>query len=353
MTPPQEIARLRLVSQRLAGPHCATAAGAVRWMAALQAQDFNGVLTSVALRTAARTREEVEAAFAAGEIVKSWPMRGTLHLVLAEDLPWMLQLTASRVVAGAAGRRAQLGLDPPTLERARQLAVETLTGGNQLRRDDLLAVWDEAGVTTAGQRGYHVLGHLAQTGTLCFGPVRDGEHRVVLVDEWIRQPRCPEREEALGELAWRYFRSHGPAAAKDFTRWTGLLVADVRTGLALARPRLARIEADGVEYFMDPRTPELLDSCRGCARGVFLLPGFDEFMLGYADRRAALPTEFADRIVPGGNGMFRPTVVADGQVVGTWKHAGRGARRTVAATPFTSFSETVATAIDRSYAALP
>jgi hypothetical protein len=353
MTTLHDIALLRLAAQRIAGPALSTATEAVRWLTALQAQDHNGVLTSVTLRTAAGTRQAVEAALNAGEIVKSWPMRGTLHLVAAEDLLWMLNLAAPRVVAGAAARRAQLDLDTSTLEHARKLAVNALTGGHQLRRGDLLAAWNEGGLVTAGQRGYHMLWHLAQTGTLCFGPMRDGEQLVVLVDEWIAHPRCPEREEALGELVWRYFRSHGPATVNDFTRWTKLVAADVRAGLALAQPRLIRLDVEGVEYFMDPRTPDLLDTCRRRARGVFLLPGFDEFILGYADRRAVLPAEFADRIVPGGNGVFRPTVVSDGQVVGTWKHTGRGAKRTMATTPFVAFPDEVAETIAEVYDTLP
>ena len=348
-----EVALLRLVAQRIAGPGVGSATEAVRELTALQAQDFNGVLTSVALRTTSRAQQDVEDAFNAGEIVKSWPMRGTLHLVAAEDLPWMLQLAAPRVVAGAAARRAQLELDPATLERARELAVAALTGERQLGRDEMLGIWTEGGLAASGPRGYHLLGYLAQTGILCFGPMRDREQLVVLVDEWIPQPRRPEREEALGEWAERYFRSHGPATVKDFTRWTNLVAADVRAGLALARPRLASVDVEGVEHLMDPGTPDRLDACRAEARGTFLLPGFDEFILGYSDRRATLPTEFAARIVPGGNGVFRPTVVSDGRVVGTWRHAGRGAKRAVEATPFTSFPAGVAEAIPRTYAALP
>jgi hypothetical protein len=353
MTTPHEIALLRLAAQHIAGPGLATPAAAVRWLTAMQAQDHNGALTSVALRTAAGTRAAVEAALNAGEIVKSWPMRGTLHLVAAEDLPWMLRLTAPRVVAGSVPRRAELGLDSPTLEHARQVACQVLAGGHALRRDDLLSEWREAGLATDGQRGYHMVGYLAQTGTVCFGPVRDGEHLLVLVDQWIPNPRRPEREEALGELAARYFRGHGPATVKDFTRWANLVAADVRAGLAIAKPQLARIDVGGVDHYLDPRVPDLLDACRGSARGVFLLPGFDEFILGYADRRAALPAEFATRVVPGGNGVFLPTVVNDGRVVATWKHTGRRAKRTVAVTPFDSLPAAVAEAIPGVYAALP
>lgn len=352
MTTQHEIALLRLAAQRIAGPGLATATEVVRWLTALQAQDYRGVLTSVALRAWTGTRARVEAAFDAGEVVRSWPMRGTLHLVVAEDLPWMLQLAAPRVVSGAAARRAQLGLDAPTLEHARQLAVDALGGGRQMRRAELFARWGEGGLDTTGQRGNHLLRHLAQTGTLCFGPVRGAEQLVVLVDEWIPSPRRPEREEALGEWAHRYFRSHGPATVKDFARWTNLVAPDVRAGLALARPRLACLDVDGIEHFMDPHTPDLLNAWRREARGVFLLPGFDELILGYQDRGASLAAEFADRIVPGGNGVFRPTVVSDGEVVGTWKQTGRGAQRAVAATPFTSFSGDLVEAIGRVYAAL-
>ena len=353
MTTPHELTLLRLVAQRIAGPGLDTPADVVGWLTSVQAQDHAGAATSIALRTRSRSRAEVDEALTAGEIVKSWPMRGTLHFVLAEDLPWLLGLTAPRVVQGAAARRAELGLDEQTLEHAREVATKALLGGRELSRAGLLECWAQAGISTVGQRGYHLIGHLAQTGTLCFGPLRDGESQLVLISEWVPRPRRLDRDEALGELATRYFRGHGPATVKDLGRWTKLVAADVRTGVAIARPGLERLEVDGVEYLMDPQTPERLEGCRRQARGVFLLPGFDEYMLGYGDRSAALSPEFAERIVPGGNGMFRATVVADGQVVGTWVRAGRGTTRTVLATPFTDFSTRVSKAIPRLYDELP
>ena len=348
-----EVALLRLVAQRLVGPQRSSAVEAVDWMTAVQGQDAPGAASSVALRTASRSLAEVHAAMDAGRIVKSWPMRGTLHLVPARDLRWMLDLTAARVIAGTAARHRDLGLDAGTFERAGQLAVEALSGGRALRRAELLRVWTEAGLAASGPRGSHLLGHLARTGTLCFGPSYGQEQRLVLLQEWVPDPRRPERDEALGEWAERYFRSHGPATARDLVRWTGLAVADVRTGLALARPRLASVQVDGVEHLMDPQTPDLLDACREQASGVLLLPGFDELLLGYADRSATLPAEFSDRIVPGGNGMFRPTVVSDGRVVGTWRHAGRASTRTLDATAFPTFAPEVAAALPAAYGALP
>jgi hypothetical protein len=349
---PQEIGLLRLAALRLAGPGLPDPAEAVRWLGALQAQD-GGAPISVALRTTEKALSQVDEAFAAGEIVKSWPLRGTLHLTAAEDLPWMLQLSTPRSLVGVEKRRAFLGLDESTLEKARELAIGALTGGGALLRDELYGVWSSGGAPSDAGRGYHMLWYLSQTGTLVFGPPRDGEQQVVLLEEWTPRPRHLERDEALGELALRYFRSHGPATVKDFTGWCKLLAADVRVGVALARPYLEAVVVEGIEYLMDPATPELLASARADARGVHLLPGFDEFVLGYQDRSAILAPEFARAIVPGGNGIFRPTVIANGQIIGTWRHKGQGAKRRLDATSFTAFTPTVERALASRYDGLP
>jgi len=329
-------------------------------MTALQAQDYPGAMTSVALRTATRDRSAAEKALDAGDIVRSYPMRGTLHFVVATDLAWMLELTATRLISAAATRREALEIDLALLEQARDVAIENLAGGRRLRRAELIAAWERAGLLLdVKQRSYHFIWHLAHTGTLCFGPTDGGgaakspEQCIVLVDEWITQPRRLERHEALGEWAVRYFQSHGPATVKDFSAWTKLVAADVRIAMTIAKPALARIDVDNVEYYLDARTPDLLAAHRRQARAALLLPGFDEYVLGYTDRRAVLPSEFAQRVVPGGNGMFLPTVVAGGEVVGTWKRVGTGRRRRIAATPFTAFGATVENAIPRLFSTLP
>jgi hypothetical protein len=353
MTTTRDLALLRLVALRLAGPGSAAPAEAVRWLLAAQAQEFPGALTSVALRTRAAGRAGVVAALDAGEIVRSWPMRGTLHFVVAADLPWLLELTAVRALRGHETRRRQVGLAEADLARARDLAAEALAGGPGLVRKELFAVWEAAGIATGDQRGAHLIYYLAQSGALCLGPVAGAEQRFVLVEEWVQGARRPPREEALAEFALRYYRSHGPATLPDLARWGKLTLTDARAGLAAVRDRLERVSVGDTDYFMDPETPALLDAHRERAGGVLLLPGFDEFMLGYGDRSAALPTEFAELIVPGGNGMFRPTVVAGGQVVGTWRHEGRGEKRTLAATPFTAFGAGVTEEMAKAYDGLP
>ena len=354
MTSLPEVALLRLAAQWVAGPRAATPAEVVRRLGAVQGQDFPGAVTSIALRTADRRRKDVEVALDDGEIVRSWPMRGTLHVLAAEDLHWMLELLGPRAMAGLAGRRERLDLTGSDAERAREVVTAALTGGGRMQRADLLAAIDDGGVATTGQRGYHLLWFLAQTGTLCLGPTDGaGEQLFVLLDEWVRAPRRLTGEEALGELARRFFLGHGPATVQDLARWAGITLRDARTGLALARPELVALDVDGVEHLLDPATPDRLAACREEAGGLFLLPGFDEFVLGYGDRRAILDPEFAGRIVPGNNGMFRSTVVHEGRIVGTWQWTGRGAKRTVTATPFTSFPDALTTEILDCAARLP
>jgi hypothetical protein len=312
--PRRAIARRRLAAQRLTGTPAETPTEAVRHMLAMQGQDYPGAKLSAGLRSGA-TEAQVEAALDAGEIVRSWPMRGTLHLVAAEDLPWMLELTAERSTASAAGRRAILGITLDEIERAREIAIDALPGRATLARAALLEAIQAGGVSVAGQRGYHFLWFLAQTGTLVLGATEGRQQTYARLDAWVPNPRRLERDEALGELALRYFRSHGPAVPDDLTRWSGLTMRDVRRGIAVAGVGLASVEIAGRAYLVGADAVEAVGTTDA---GMLLLPGFDEYVLGYRDRTAMLAPERQEAIVPGNNGMFKATIVVDGEVVGTW-----------------------------------
>jgi hypothetical protein len=308
----RRLAHLRLAAQQLIGEPAASPAEAVRWMLAMQGQDYPGAKWSAGLRSKA-TEAEVEAAFDAGEIVRSWPMRGTLHVTAADDLPWMLSLTAERSMKGADRRREIVGITLGELERARELAVEALPGRTALTRKSLLDAITAGGVSTAGQRGYHILWFLAQSGTLVLGPTSGREQTYARLEAWVPNPRRLDPDEALGELASRYFRSHGPASVNDLVRWSGLTVREIKRGIAVAGAALTTLEVEGTHLLVGA---ESLDA--GDDAPVLLLPGFDEYVLGYRDRSAMLAPERFDAIVPGGNGMFKATIVVDGEIVGTW-----------------------------------
>ena len=314
-----ELLRLRLASQRIAPPADTGIAGIVRHMLAMQAQDFGQGLWALAVRAPGTTREQVLAELARGTVVRSWPMRGTLHFVAPEDLRWMLQLTAPRTLASAATRQRQLDLDQDTLDRAADLARTELAGGGAATRAEFLAVLDDAGIPTTGQRGYHIIWYLAQTGLICWGPPSQTGQAMVLLDEWAPATEEVHRSEALRRFALGYFRGHGPATLRDFAWWSKLTMADAKQGLAAARDSLVEVTCGSVDYWMS--TSEQAASGASSTWGVHLLPSFDEYLLGYQDRSDALPAHHANRIVPGGNGIFLPVIICRGRVVGTWRRS--------------------------------
>lgn len=177
---------------------------------------------AVGLRTRNASENEIEQAIANRSIVRTWPMRGTLHFVAADDVRWMLALLTPRVIAGSASRWKQLELDEATFARSRKTIVRALQGGKQLEREEMYQVLESARISTAGQRGIHILGRLAQEGAICFGARAGKQHTFVLLDEWVPNSKRMERDAALAELAQRYFTSHGPATLQDFVWWSGL-----------------------------------------------------------------------------------------------------------------------------------
>ena len=315
-TPNSEVARLRLQSLRVV-QKLKTPGEVVRELGAMQAQDYPASLWAIGVRTKAATLADVAAAVERREIARTWPMRGTLHWVPAEDLRWMVALMAPRATAKAAARRRQLEIDAEALSKARKLIERALRGGSSMTRPEAYELFRKGGLKPDGQRGIHLLSLLAHEATLCFGPHRGRQPAFVLAEEWLPKGPSLSGDEAVAELARRYFRSHGPATAHDFAWWTGLTVTDARKALDAVRDGFESMTSDGKEYWFAPRrrTEPDLDS-------VHLLPGFDEYILGYTDRTAVLSSAQAKRLTPGKNGMFLASIVAGtGEVLGAWRRS--------------------------------
>lgn len=329
------VALSRLTNQSIASPRFTRPGDAVAWLGAMQAQDYGGALWSIGLRLAVATERDVEDAIAARAIVRTWPMRGTLHFVAAQDVRWLLALLTPRIIAQSAGRYRQLGLDETTFGRSKDVVAQSLQGGRQLTRNALLQALEQAGIETGGQRGYHILARLAQEGLICFGERSGKQHTFVLLDEWLPPTGPLAREAALGELARRYFASHGPATAQDLMRWAGVTQTDVKIGLEAAGQDLIRETSAEDDYWFARAMP----APGAGAPTVHLLPGFDEFILGYGDRSAVLDPAHANRICPGGNGVFNPTLVIDGRVAGVWKRTLKKDAVLVEVTPFRPLSD--------------
>ncbi len=316
------------------GGRPATVAGVVEWFGALQAQDMASGLWSLGVRLPGSTVADVNAALERREAIRTWPMRGTVHLVPPADARWMLDLMGVRALAGAAVRRQSIGLSEQDAERGVEVLAAALTGGRRLTRAQCLQTLTENGVDVSGQQGYHMLWFASQRGVTAIAPHIGKEQTFVLLDEWAPDPRQPSREEALGIIALRYFRSHGPATVADLARWTGLTVKDCRAGVAAAGDALAAVRVDGTDMLVDAA---LADADAAIGDDWLALPGFDEYMLGYKDRSMLIDPAHFPAVVPGGNGVFQATLVRGGRVVGIWKRTLTKKAVVVSAQPLVPF----------------
>jgi len=307
------IAQRRPQTQRLAGPPFAAPADVVAFFGAVQAQDFLPALWALGLRTEGATEAVVEQAINDRQLVRTWPLRNTVHFVTPDDIRWMLALSAPRALKENA-RQRQLGLDEAVFAQSRQIVARELADGQPRARPALRQALEDAGVSTAGQRGIHILGRLAQEGLICIGPRQGKQHTFVLLDAWLPPARERSRDEALAELARRYFTGHGPATIQDYIWWSGLAAAEARAGLEMVKSELGQERIGGQVYWFDPAVPVGDEIPSPTAH---LLPFLDEYLVAYRDRSAAHPPEY-NKLVESGNIIFHQPILIDGRVAGIW-----------------------------------
>jgi hypothetical protein len=312
---PRDVRELRLLSQQMVRPQVRTPGEVVRALGAVQAQDFLASLWSIGLRLPGAIQADVEEAIASREIVRTWPMRGTLHFVPAEDARWMVGLLAPRVSARNAGRLRRMGIDDEVVSRSRVLVVEMLQGRVDVTRDEVYLGLGRSGVPVSGQRGLQILWLLAQEGLICLGARSGRQPTFVLLDEWIPKSRTLHVDDALPLLVERYFASHGPATLRDFSWWSGLKISEGKAAVQAASGRLVRESVGGIEYWMLPGKNTL----EGTTGSAHLLPSLDEFIVAYKNREGMIESKFAGKMVRGLPVLFVPKIVIDGIIVGTWR----------------------------------
>ena len=327
----------RLLSQHIAESSHSSPAALVAHFGAVQAQDYNAALWAIGLRCRIDSERIVQAAVADRSIVRSWPLRGTLHFVAAADLRWMLSLLSTRQLRAGAKRFRELELDEQISKRSQELLRKALEGGRQLTREELYHALEQGGVSTDHQRGYHLLWRASQEQVICWGPRRGKEMTFVLLDDWIPRTAPLTADESICKLATRYFTSHGPATLHDFVWWSGLTVAEARTGIETSGAALAERQIGGRSYWSSVAAgapeAEPMRAAASIQETAFLLPAFDEYVVAYRDRSDLLEPAFA-RTLNAGGGMIKPVAVVAGHVVGVWKRTLRKGRVEIEVTPF-------------------
>ena len=339
-----QVSAARLIAQGLIrSPQsgAVTAQTVVSHLGCVQAQALGGALTSVALRTGTSVAD-VREAMDAGDIVRSWTQRGTIHLVPAADLGWVLSLTGQRILKAAAKRRESFGIDDAMVDAAAQLAEEAIRASGPLTRQELLDAFEplQAGQEYGHER--HLITTLALRNIIVQGPMVEGrdDMKYVLTTDWIPNPVELDADAALHEWLRRFVLSHGPVTIEDAARWTGLPKTPVRkaAAAALSEAQIVEVSIDDCTHYQAPDLEDRLRDRRKHAEELLLLPGFDEIILGYKDRSATLDPAHEKLVVPGGNGMFKNTLIDGTRARATWKRSTRktGPRLTIA--PFTGES---------------
>lgn len=339
--PPVDIVRERLLRQRIAGTGFERAADVVRWMGAVQSQDFPAAKWGLGLRSRASNDQDIEAEFAAGALLRTHVMRPTWHFVAPEDIRWLQALTAPRVKALNAYQHRNLELDRGLLRRSNAIIVKALRGGGQLTRLELGAILGKAGIRASGLRLTYLVFEAELDALICSGARRGKQHTYALLEERAPQARELSHDEALARLTLRYFTSHGPATVQDFSWWSGLPAAQARAGLAAVKSKLVEETLDGRTYWMTASRP----SPRRPAQSACLLPNYDEYIVGYADRGAIFDAVHAEHLDARHNPLFMHTVVIDGRIVGTWKWQRGRETVKIRTAPFTRIQTPQLTAI--------
>jgi Winged helix DNA-binding domain len=329
-----DVLAIRMNSLLLATREARSPADVVTWMGAMQAQDLASGEWSFGVRCNGMTQADIHQATVDREILRTWPMRGTVHFVPPADARWMLDVTGVRALAGAARRREQLGLTEPIVNRAAEVLYDALSGSRSLTRSECVHLLIDAGVHTASEHGYHLLWYASQIGVTCIGPQQGKDQTFVLLDDWVPNPNVLSRDEALATLAVRYFRSHGPATRNDFVGWTGLTVTDAKRGIELGNHALATIDTSSGPMVTSIASLDHTVASATRKGDLHLLPGFDEYLLGYKDRSAMISPDRMNQIIPGANGVFKPTIVANGRVIGIWRRTVKARHVEIRALPF-------------------
>ena len=314
-----DIVRHRLQNQHLVGQRIRDTAEMVAHLGAVQSQDYPASLWALALRVKDATLASLLSAFNRGDILRTHVLRPTWHLVVPEDLRWMLALTAPRIRRAMATRERDLGIDSSLACRSTEAIARALEGGRSLTRSELGVALTEAGIEwhADGSLLSHLLSIAELDAVICSGPLDGTRHTYALLDERAAPGPSLRRDEAVAELVCRYFTSHGPATLNDFAWWSGLTVTDARQGLAASRARFTSRQLGELTYWFDPE--DVADSA-SCPT-MLLLPNFDEFTVAYRSRELFYPREIVYRPGPRYDAPFGNLIVVDGIAIGIWKRS--------------------------------
>lgn len=305
---PLEIAKRRLVNQRLVSHFASTPQEVVEWMGVMQGQDLEMAKWAIASRMAKPSLKAVEEAFAKGEILRTHLNRGTCHIVSRNDIRWMLPLFERRNTSlyKSSMKAHKIEISDDEFEQAYAIIRKELSVWHNLTRDDFYPIFSRYDFGALHTR--YFLAMAETVGLVCSG---ESPLSYALLDERVTMQEPVTKEEAMSRLAERYFQSHAPATLDDFVMWTGLPKSDcakaiLSLGDAITTRGDYHFHANNLSGRSNPKF------CK-------LLAAFDEILIGYKDRSAIVSPFHEPKCYNANHGMFYPVILYGNQIAGNWK----------------------------------
>jgi hypothetical protein len=323
----------RLHTQQIAQQQFQQPNELLNWMGAMQAQDYEMSKWAVALRLPDANENKIETALNNGELIRTHILRPTWHIVSAENLRWIMDLSAPQLARTLNSYGKSVGLDAKTLVKAEKIILKLLAKKNHCTRDEIMAVLQKEKINTDGYRSAHIMFHAELTGLVCNGIRKEKQNTYALLDERIAASKKINRDEALAKLATIYFQSHSPATLKDFSWWSGLNQTDAKKSIDFISKFLEKIEVDEQIYFVFHSKEKTKPNAE-----IHLLPAFDEYIISYAHRFDVVEKKYAPEVFTK-NGIFKPMIVHNGKIIGTWKRTITGKKLKTENFPFEKISK--------------
>ncbi len=330
-----EIISQRLYNQQITETKFTRPEEVVSWLVAVQAQEYAMSKWAIGLRLNGVTEADVELAINEGKILRTHVMRPTWHYVSPADIRWLLALTAPRVHAFNAYQYRKNGLDSGVFNQCNDIIVKNLEGGKSLTRAALNAQFQQAGIVTDTVGLSCIMMQAELDGIICSGPRYGKQFTYALIDERVPPTPTLNQEEALSQLALRYFTSRSPATAQDFVWWSGLTMKEARTGIANLPPYFVHIKVDGQEYIFAPGNPKEPEY----PTHSFLMPDYDEYGIAYKNRDIILLPKH--KVVSNGEKNtfpFNRMVIINGISAGVWQRTLKNKEISVEIAPFYTFN---------------
>jgi hypothetical protein len=310
----KEILSFRLLAQQLSEPCFLNPGDLVSWMGAMQAQDYPMVKWAIGIRSKGFSEASVNEAFDKGEILRTHLLRPTWHIVTAEDISWMIDLSAPRLKSSLNGRHKELGINTSILNKCFRIIEGELSGGNHKTREELMVRLGKDRIDSSENRSSHIMMLAELEKLVCSGKNMNGKPTYALLRERVNVSSPLSKENALKQLALTYFSSHGPATIRDFSWWSGLSAREATNGIEMTINGLISETIGNETYWMRPSEKKITEP----QNRLILLPAYDEFVIAYKDRTQIIDLKLQSQAISS-NGIFWPVILLDGKAIGTWK----------------------------------